>query len=116
MNLFHFQGLSFAGQHDTFLHVRTPTELLSALQRCWASLWTARAIEYRSRNGIPHNNVAIAVCVQAMVDARCAGVLFTADVITGARDSTTIDACFGLGEALVSGMVSPLFKHWFYDC
>ncbi len=99
--------LSFAGQQDTFLNVVGEEALLSAVIRCWSSLWTARAIGYRARNGIPHEGVALAVVVQTMVEAEAAGVLFTANPLTGRRTETVIDAVAGLGEALVSGQVTP---------
>lgn len=99
--------LSFAGQQDTFLNVVGAEALLQAVVGCWSSLWTARAIGYRARNGIPHEEVALAVVVQCLVPAEASGVLFTADPLTGRRDHTVIDAIFGLGEALVSGQVEP---------
>jgi phosphohistidine swiveling domain-containing protein len=99
--------LSFAGQQDTYLNIRDETALLKAVISCWSSLWTARAIGYRSRNNIPHDSAAIAVVVQEMVDSDVSGVLFTANPITGLRSQTVIDATFGLGEALVAGQVEP---------
>ncbi|MFT7839224.1 PEP/pyruvate-binding domain-containing protein [Saccharothrix sp. BKS2] len=96
--------LSFAGQHDTFLDV-AGEDVLDAVRRCWASLWTARAVEYRSRNGIP--DAALAVVVQRMVPAEVSGVLFTADPVTGSRAETVVNAAPGLGEALVGGSVTP---------
>ncbi|WP_344314722.1 PEP/pyruvate-binding domain-containing protein [Fodinicola feengrottensis] len=99
--------LSFAGQHDTFLNVVGPGALLVAVRRCWASLWTARAVDYRRRNGIPSTDVAIAVVVQQLVPADAAGVLFTANPVTGARDELVVNAAWGLGEAVVGGQVSP---------
>ena len=99
--------LSFAGQQDTYLNIIGPDALLDAVVRCWASLWTARAIGYRARNGIPHDLVALAVVVQQMVQSESSGVLFTANPLTGKRSETVIDATFGLGEALVSGQVDP---------
>ncbi|QFZ19948.1 PEP/pyruvate-binding domain-containing protein [Saccharothrix syringae] len=96
--------LSFAGQHDTFLDV--PADgVLDAVRRCWASLWTARAIDYRARNGI--TDPALAVVVQRMVPAEVAGVLFTANPVTGARGETVVNAAPGLGDALVGGEVTP---------
>ncbi len=100
-------ALSFAGQQDTFLNVVGEEALLSAVIRCWSSLWTARAIGYRARNGIPQEGVALAVVIQTMVEAEAAGVLFTANPLTGRRTETVIDAVAGLGEALVSGQVTP---------
>ncbi len=96
--------LSFAGQHDTFLDV-SGDEVLNAVKRCWASLWTARAVAYRARHGI--TDVAIAVVVQEMVPADAAGVLFTANPVTGERAETVVNAAPGLGEALVGGTVTP---------
>lgn len=99
--------LSFAGQQDTFLNVVGEEGLLRAVVDCWSSLWTARAIGYRSRNGIPHTGVTLAVVVQTMVQSEAAGVLFTANPLTGKRGETVIDATLGLGEALVAGQVEP---------
>lgn len=98
---------SFAGQQDTYLNVIGESALLDAVVRCWASLWTARAIGYRARNAIPHQQVAMAVVVQAMVNSDLSGVLFTANPLSGRRSETVIDATLGLGEALVSGQVEP---------
>ena len=98
---------SFAGQQDTFLNVVGTTAVLDAVRRCWASLWTDRAVSYRSANGIAHATVRIAVVVQRMVDADVAGVLFTADPVSGARRRAVVDASPGLGEAVVSGAVNP---------
>ncbi|MHC1781818.1 MAG: PEP/pyruvate-binding domain-containing protein [Anaerolineaceae bacterium] len=99
--------LSFAGQQDTYLNILGEAELVKAVKRCWASLWTARAIDYRRRNGISQEEVSLAVVVQCMVQSEVSGVLFTANPLTGKRSETVIDATFGLGEALVSGMVEP---------
>ncbi|MFD5985521.1 rifamycin-inactivating phosphotransferase [Streptomyces cyaneofuscatus] len=98
---------SFAGQQDTYLNVVGPAEVLRHVSRCWASLFTERAIAYRRRNGIDHRAVQMAVVVQRMVLPEAAGVLFTADPLTGDRRTATVDAGFGLGEALVSGLVNP---------
>lgn len=98
---------SFAGLQDTMLHVVGSEAVLAAVRRCWASLWTERATVYRARNGIDQRGVRLAVVVQRMVDARMAGVLFTADPIDGRRGRAVIDASFGLGEAVVSGAVNP---------
>ncbi|MBC2878011.1 MULTISPECIES: rifamycin-inactivating phosphotransferase [Streptomyces] len=98
---------SFAGQQDTYLNVVGPTAVLRHISRCWASLFTERAVTYRRRNGIDHRTVRMAVVVQRMVFPRAAGVLFTADPVTGNRKVATVDAGFGLGEALVSGLVNP---------
>ncbi|MBU1660558.1 MAG: hypothetical protein KKD28_03690, partial [Chloroflexi bacterium] len=99
--------MSFAGQQDTFLNIIGQDALLKAVIQCWSSLWTARAIGYRARNGIPHEGVSLAVVVQNMVQSDASGVLFTANPLTGKRGEIVIDATFGLGEALVSGMVEP---------
>ncbi|MFZ4276285.1 rifamycin-inactivating phosphotransferase [Streptomyces arboris] len=98
---------SFAGQQDTYLNVVGPAEVLRHVSRCWASLFTERAVAYRRRNGIDHRTVEMAVVVQRMVFPEAAGVLFTADPLTGDRRTATVDAGFGLGEALVSGLVNP---------
>jgi pyruvate,water dikinase len=100
-------GASFAGQQDTFLDVRGPDAVLDAVRGCWASLWTARAIGYRRREGIAPADVALAVVVQELVDADAAGVLFTADPVTGATDRMVVNATWGLGESLVGGRVTP---------
>ena len=99
--------LSFAGQQDTFLNVLNESSLLKAVIDCWSSLWTARAISYRNRNNISHKNISLAVIVQKMVDSETSGVLFTANPLTGSRCQSVINASFGLGEAIVSGMVEP---------
>ncbi|HMB22481.1 MAG TPA: PEP/pyruvate-binding domain-containing protein, partial [Anaerolineales bacterium] len=99
--------LSFAGQQDTYLNILGEASLLDAVVRCWASLWTARAIGYRARNAISHDDVTLAVVVQQMVQSEASGVLFTANPLTGKRTETVIDATLGLGEALVSGQVEP---------
>ncbi|WP_235029996.1 PEP/pyruvate-binding domain-containing protein [Nonomuraea solani] len=98
---------SFAGQQDTFLNVVGAEAVVDAVRRCWASLWTDRAVAYRESNGIDHAAVRLAVVVQVMVDARVAGVMFTANPVTGRRREAVIDASPGLGEAVVSGAVNP---------
>ncbi len=98
---------SFAGQQDTYLNVRGEADLLDAIRRCWVSLFTDRAILYRLQNGFPHRDVQLSVVVQKMVLSEKAGILFTADPLTGHRQTLSIDASFGLGEALVGGLVSP---------
>ncbi|MDA0788864.1 MAG: PEP-utilizing enzyme [Proteobacteria bacterium] len=100
-------GLSFAGQQDTYLHIRGLDPLLEAVQRCWGSLWTARAMGYRHQMGISQSEIAMAVVVQTMVPAEVSGVLFTANPTTGARDEMIVNASYGLGEAIVSGEVTP---------
>ena len=99
---------SFAGQQDTYLNVRGEDMLLEHVQRCWASLYTPRAIYYRVKHDFPHEKVAIAVVVQVMVDATKAGVMFTRHPSTG-NDVTVIEAAWGLGEGVVSGHVTPDF-------
>ena len=105
--------LSFAGQQDTYLNVIGAEKLLEAVVHCWSSLWTARAIGYRIRNGIDHDQAALAVVVQEMIQSEVSGVLFTANPLTGLRSETVIDATLGLGEALVSGQVEP--DHYVVD-
>jgi pyruvate,water dikinase len=100
-------GASFAGQQDTYLNVVGAEALLDAVRRCWASLWTDRAVAYRDSAGIDQHTVALAVVVQVMVDVQVAGVLFTADPVSGKRTRIVIDAAPGLGEAVVSGAVNP---------
>ena len=98
---------SFAGQMETFLNMRGEASVLEAVKRCWASLWTARAIGYRARGGIDSRGLALAVVVQELVSAEAAGIMFTADPLTGMRDRVTINAAWGLGEAVVGGQVTP---------
>jgi rifampicin phosphotransferase len=97
---------SFAGQQDTYLNVCGLEDLLVAVRDCWASLWTARAMAYRARQGIDPATVSLAVVVQQMVDAEAAGVMFTANPSNGRRDQTVISAAWGLGESVVSGAVN----------
>jgi pyruvate,water dikinase len=99
-------GASFAGQYDTYLNVVGPAAVLRHVSRCWASLYTERAVTYRLRNGDDHRQVRMAVVVQRMVFAEVAGVLFTADPVTSNRKVAKVEASFGLGEALVSGRVN----------
>ncbi|MFI1933248.1 rifamycin-inactivating phosphotransferase [Streptomyces sp. NPDC020330] len=98
---------SFAGQQDTYLNVLGAAAVLQHISRCWASMFTERAVIYRQRNGIDHRTVHMAVVVQRMVFPQASGVLFTADPVTGNRKVATVEAGFGLGEALVSGLVNP---------
>ncbi|PNH83596.1 PEP/pyruvate-binding domain-containing protein [Arthrobacter sp. AFG20] len=98
---------SFAGQQDTYLNVIDAVALLDAVRKCWASLWTDRAVAYRASRNIDPATVALAVVVQQMVDAEAAGVMFTANPVTGRRREAVIDASPGLGEAVVSGAVNP---------
>jgi phosphoenolpyruvate synthase/pyruvate phosphate dikinase len=98
---------SFAGQQDTYLNIVGVEAVLDAVHRCWSSLWTDRAVSYRATNAIDPRSVRLAVVVQRMVDAAVAGVMFTANPVTGKRAETVIDASPGLGEAVVSGAVNP---------
>ena len=99
-------GASFAGQQDTYLNIRGENDLLESVRRCWASLFTDRAIAYRRQNGFEHAKVLLAVVVQRMVLPAAAGIMFTADPVNGNRTVVSIDAGPGLGEALVSGIMS----------
>ncbi len=102
---------SFAGQHDTYLNVVGPAAILRHVSRCWASLFTERAVTYRLRNGFDHRKVYMAVVVQQMVFPQAAGILFTADPVNSNRKVASVEAGFGLGEALVSGLVNAdLYK------
>jgi phosphohistidine swiveling domain-containing protein len=98
---------SFAGQQDTYLNIIGTDAVLEAVRRCWASLWTDRAVAYRATQRIDPHTVRLAVVIQKMVDAAVAGVLFTANSVTGRRRQAVIDASPGLGEAVVSGAVNP---------
>jgi phosphoenolpyruvate synthase/pyruvate phosphate dikinase len=97
---------SFAGQQDSWLNVVGAAAVLRHVGRCWASLFTERAVTYRLRNGFDHRKVQMAVVVQRMVFPQAAGILFTADPVTGNRKVASVEAGFGLGEALVSGLVN----------
>jgi rifampicin phosphotransferase len=97
---------SFAGQQDTYLNVVGPAAILQRVSRCWASVFTERAVTYRQRNGFDHRLVHMAVVVQQMVFPQAAGILFTADPVTSNRKVAHIEASFGLGEAQVSGLVN----------
>ena len=99
--------VSFAGQQDTYLNIIGEAALLDAIRRCWVSLFTDRAILYRTQHEFKHRDVQLSVVVQQMIMSEKSGILFTADPLTGHRHTLTIDASFGLGEALVSGLVSP---------
>src|SRR5262249_34861726 len=100
-------GMSFAGQQETYLNVSGAGPVLEAVRRCWASLWTGRAIGYRLTMGVDQGSVAMAVVVQRMVRSEVSGVLFTANPVTGDRTELVINASYGLGEAVVSGLVTP---------
>jgi rifampicin phosphotransferase len=97
---------SFAGQQDTYLNVVGPAAILQHVSRCWASLFTERAVTYRLRNGFDHRKIHMAVVVQQMVFPDAAGILFTADPVTSNRRVASVEASFGLGDALVSGLVN----------
>ena len=97
-------GASFAGQQDTYLNVRGVQAILKHVRRCWASLFSERAVTYRIQHGFDHRKVRIAVVIQKMVAPQAAGIVFTADPVTSNRKVTTIEAGFGLGEALVAGL------------
>jgi phosphohistidine swiveling domain-containing protein len=99
--------MSFAGQQESYLNMYGEAMVIDAVKRCWASLWTARAIGYRSRHTIASVDVSLAVVVQELVPAEAAGILFTANPLTGARDQVMINAAWGLGEAIVGGLVTP---------
>ena len=98
---------SFAGQQDTYLHISGEEELLNHIRKCWASLWTARAIYYRENQGFDHFEVALSAVVQRMVNSEKSGVMFTANPINNNIDQIMINASWGLGEAVVSGLVTP---------
>ena len=98
---------SFAGQQDTYLHISGEEELLKHIRMCWASLWTARAIYYREKQKFDHFDVALSVVVQKMVNSEKSGVMFTANPISQDLNEIMINASYGLGEAVVSGMVTP---------
>jgi pyruvate,water dikinase len=98
---------SFAGLQDTYLWVRSSDEVLEKLRSCWASLYSVESLDYRLRKQFPETSVAMAVVVQAMVDARSAGVMFTRSPTTGDRSVITIEGAWGLGSAVVGGEVTP---------
>src|SRR5947209_7520218 len=97
---------SFAGQQDTYLNIVGKEAILKHISKCWASLFTERAVTYRLQNGFDHRKVHLSVVVQKMVFPQAAGIVFTADPVTSNRKVLSIDASFGLGEALVSGLVN----------
>ncbi|HXX24543.1 MAG TPA: PEP/pyruvate-binding domain-containing protein [Terriglobia bacterium] len=99
--------MSFAGQMETYLNVCGAGNVLAAVKRCWGSLWTARALSYRAQHGVRPEDVSMAVVVQQLIPADVAGILFTANPLTGARDHMMINAAWGLGEAIVGGQVTP---------
>jgi pyruvate,water dikinase len=99
--------MSFAGQQETYLNMRGETMVLDAVKRCWASLWTARAIGYRMRHNIAPADVSLAVVVQKLIPADASGILFTANPLNGNQQEVMINAAWGLGEAIVGGQVTP---------
>ena len=101
------EGASFAGQYDTYLDIKGGDALLDAVRRCWASMWTARVVAYRQSKGFGHSDIGIAVVVQTMVEADVAGVMFTGNPMNARADEIVINASWGLGEAVVSGSVTP---------
>jgi pyruvate,water dikinase len=101
------EAASFAGMNETFLNVCGADAVVDAVRRCWSSLFGARTIFYRAEKGLPQADMEIAVVVQRQVDVERAGVMFTVDPASGARDRIVIEGAFGLGEAVVSGRVSP---------
>src|SRR5207248_4879368 len=96
----------FAGQQETYLNILGKEAILKHISKCWASLFTDRAVIYRMQNGFDHNKVHLSVVIQKMVYPEAAGIMFTADPITSNRKLLSIDASFGLGEAMVSGLVN----------
>ncbi|UWD48600.1 phosphoenolpyruvate synthase [Clostridioides difficile] len=103
--------MSFAGQQDTYLNVYGFEKLIENIKHCWASLYTQRAVIYRKKNNLDENNILISVVVQKMVNSQKSGIMFTADPISNNYNNLTIDAGFGLGEALVGGLITPdLYK------
>ena len=99
-------GASFAGQQDTFLNI-TQKNLLTSIKKCWSSLFTPRAIVYRSEKGFSNDEVLISVAVQALISSQASGVMFTLEPVSGDKDKVVINASWGLGEAIVSGQVTP---------
>ncbi|SES26556.1 PEP/pyruvate-binding domain-containing protein [Salisediminibacterium halotolerans] len=101
--------MSFAGQHDSVLHLKTGEEVLNSIQQCWASLWNPHAVKYRLDRGMRHtaNDPALAVVVQKMAESEKSGVLFTANIRNHRRDQWLVNASWGAGEAVVSGTVNP---------
>jgi phosphohistidine swiveling domain-containing protein len=100
-------GISFAGQHETYLNVRGEPGLLDAVKRCWSSLWTARALAYRAHHVVDPTDLSLAVVMQQMVPAEASGILFTINPMNGSSAEMLINAAWGLGEAVVGGLVTP---------
>jgi len=101
------EDASFAGLQDTFLWVLTPNQMVAKVRECWGSLYSVESMTYRLKHGLPEDGVAMAVVVQQMVDAMCAGVMFTRSPLTGDKSVITIEGAWGLGSAVVSGEVTP---------
>ncbi|MDR3341573.1 MAG: hypothetical protein LBT14_02085 [Treponema sp.] len=100
-------SVSFAGQHETYLGIQGQDAVLKHIKKCWASLWSAQAISYRISNGFEHLKVELAVVVQVMIASEVAGVMFTANPVNGKSDEILISAGYGLGETVVSGLITP---------
>jgi phosphoenolpyruvate synthase/pyruvate phosphate dikinase len=98
---------SFAGLHDTLLDIRSSAGVIDAVRECWSSLWSGRAVSYRHRNGFNHDEVELSVVIQRMVSSEASGVLFTGNPLTTATDEVLINSSWGLGEAVVSGIITP---------
>ena len=98
---------SFAGQLETYLNIRGVPSLLEHIKQCWASLWAERVVAYIANQGLDHRSVSMSVVVQTMIPSEVAGVLFTVNPVSGRREEVVINASWGLGEAIVSGLVSP---------
>ncbi len=101
------EGASFAGQYDTYLDIRGSDALLDAVLRCWASMWTARVTAYRQSKGFGQTDIGIAVVIQTMVEADVSGVMFVGNPMNARADEVVINSGWGLGEAIVSGMITP---------
>src|SRR5690606_4404233 len=101
------EGASFAGLHDTYLDIRGEEDVIDAVKRCWASMWSARATFYRNSQGFDHFSSSIAVVVQAMLEHEVSVVMFTGDPLNAATVQLMFNASWGLGEAMVSGIVTP---------
>lgn len=98
---------SFAGQYESYLGITDLAECIEAIKKCWASLWTHRAYSYRAAKGLEHLSIDMAVIVQSLVDAQVSGVVFSLDPVSGRSDRLVVEACFGLGDSLVSGKATP---------
>ena len=100
-------NLSFAGQYSSYLNLKGIDQVLKSIKKCYASLWTAKAISYRKENNIPHNNVELAIIIQKIIPAKISGVLFTKNPISIDSSGCLIESNFGLGESVMSGSISP---------